>query len=97
MSVTELVPVEEYLATDHSPDWDFVDGVLEFYLHTKDLGIRGFPEQRIRVSASRYRVPDICVTVGLPDEQVFTTAPFLCIEILSPEDQMPRVLVKIAG
>jgi len=32
----------------------------------------------------------------LPDEQIYTTPPFLCIEILSPEDQMGRVLVKIA-
>jgi len=48
------------------------------------------------VSASRYRLPDVCVTLGLPDEQIYTTPPFLCIEILSPEDQMGRVLVKIA-
>ena len=115
MSVTELIPVEEYLSTDYSPDCDFVDGVLEdrnvgekdhstlqaafiiwFYLHTKDLGIRVFPEQRVQVSTSRYRIPDVCVTIGLPDEQIFTTPPFLCIEILSPEDQMRRVLAKIA-
>jgi Uma2 family endonuclease len=115
MSVTELVPVEEYLSTDYSPDCDYVDGVLEdrnagendhstlqaaliiwFYLHTRDLGIRVFPEQRVKVSASRYRVPDICVTIGKPDERIFTAPPFLCIEILSREDQMSRVLVKIA-
>lgn len=115
MSVTELVPVEEYLSTDYSPDCDFVDGVLEdrnvgekdhsklqrafiLWLGTrqKELGIQIFPEQRVQVSASRYRVPDLCVTIGEPDEQVFTTAPFLCIEILSPEDQIRRVLVKIA-
>ena len=115
MPVTELIPVEEYLSTDYSPDCDFVDGVLEdrnvgrkdhsilqmalsawLYARRKDLGIEVFPEQRVQVSASRYRVPDICVTVGVPDEQIFTTPPFLCIEILSPDDQMRRVLVKIA-
>jgi Uma2 family endonuclease len=115
MPVTELVPVEEYLSTDYSPDCDYVDGVLEdrnlgerdhsllqaaliawFYARRKELGIQVFPEQRIRVSGSRYRVPDVCVTIGLPDEQIFTTPPFLCIEILSPEDRMPRVLAKVA-
>jgi Uma2 family endonuclease len=115
MSVTELIPVEEYLSTVYSPDCDFVDGVLEdrnagerdhsrllgaliawFYVRRKEFGIESFPVQRIRVSASRYRVPDVCVTIGEPDEQIFTTPPFLCIEILSPEDQMGRVLVKIA-
>jgi len=115
MPVTELVPVEEYLSTDYSPDCDFVDGVLEdrnvgekdhsklqaaltawFYARRKELGIQVFPEQRVQVSASRYRVPDICVTIGEPDEQIFTAPPFLCIEILSPEDRMPRVLAKVA-
>lgn len=115
MSVTELVPVEEYLSTDYSPDCNFVDGVLEdrnvglkdhsmaqaavsslLHARRKELCILAFIAQRIRISASRYRVPDLCVTIGEPDEQVFTTAPFLCIEILSPEDQMRRVLVKIA-
>jgi len=115
MSVTELVPVEEYLSTDYSPDCDLVDGVLEdrnvgekdhsklqgaltawFYARRKELGIQVFPELRIRVSASRYRVPDLCVTIGEPDEQILTAPPFLCIEILSPEDRMPRVLAKVA-
>jgi Uma2 family endonuclease len=70
--------------------------IIWFYLRAKDLGIRTYPEQRVQISASRYRVPDICVTIGEPDEQIFTSPPFLCIEILSPEDQMQRVLVKIA-
>lgn len=115
MSVTELVPVEEYLSTDYSPDCDFVDGLLEdrnvgekdhselqaalivwFFARRKEMGIRVFPELRVRVSAARYRVPDVGVTIGNPDEQILTTAPFLCIEILSPKDQMRRMLVKVA-
>jgi Uma2 family endonuclease len=50
----------------------------------------------VRVSATRYRVPDICVTLGEPEEQVFAGPPFLCIEILSPEDRAGRIQRKIA-
>jgi Uma2 family endonuclease len=53
-------------------------------------------EQRVQLSPTRYRVPDICVVVGRePDEQIFTSPPFLCIEILSPEDRMSRMQQKI--
>ena len=67
-----------------------------FYARRKELGIQVFPERRVQISGSRFRVPDICVTIGEPDEQVFTTPPFLCVEILSPDDKLPRVLIKIA-
>jgi Uma2 family endonuclease len=66
------------------------------HVHRKRWGISAFTEQRVRVSASRYRVPDICVTLGEPDEQVFAGPPFLCIEILSPEDRAGRMQRKIA-
>lgn len=50
-----------------------------------------FPEQRVQVSPKRFRVPDICVYVGeKPQDQIFQTPPFICIEILSPEDRWER-------
>jgi Uma2 family endonuclease len=53
-------------------------------------------ETRIQISRTRFRVPDICVIAGPePDEEIFTQPPFLCIEILSPEDRMSRMQVKI--
>lgn len=62
----------------------------------KTLGMHVFPEQRVQVSPTRYRVPDICVTVGLkPVEQIFTRPPFLCIEVLSPEDRAAAIQEKI--
>jgi Uma2 family endonuclease len=36
------------------------------------------------------------VVLGNPGEQVLTKPPFLCIEILSPEDRMRRVKIRIA-
>jgi len=57
-----------------------------------ELRLAAFPEQRIRVSARRFRIPDICiVTLPEPDEQIFTQPPYICIEILSPEDTFPRL------
>jgi Uma2 family endonuclease len=67
-----------------------------FYGRRQEFGIQVFPEQRIQVAATRYRVVDLCVTIGEPDEEIFTTAPFLCIEVLSPKARMLRVLVRIA-
>jgi Uma2 family endonuclease len=46
-------------------------------------------EVRVQVRPTRYRVPDVCVVLGgRPDEQILTKPPFLCIEILSPEDRV---------
>lgn len=53
-------------------------------------------DTRIQVSATRYRVPDVCVIAGPePEEEIFTQPPFLCTEILSPEDRMSRMQGKI--
>jgi len=79
---------------DHSSFQIFLASHL--HVRRKELGIRIFPEQRVRISPTRYRVPDICVTIGSPDEQVFTKPPFLCVEILSPEDRAGRMQRKIA-
>jgi Uma2 family endonuclease len=67
-----------------------------FYARRKELGITIVPEQRVQVSPTRFRVPDVCVTLGRPDEQVFTKPPFICIEILSPEDRLSRVRQRVS-
>jgi Uma2 family endonuclease len=55
-----------------------------------------FPEQRIQIRAKRFRVPDVCVYVDAePTEPIFRTPPFICIEILSPEDRMERIQQRI--
>ena len=62
----------------------------------KEWNIFVFPEQRVQVSPRRYRVPDICVYVGEePQDQIFRTPPFICIEILSPEDRWERTQQRI--
>jgi Uma2 family endonuclease len=69
-----------------------------FYFHERrrTWGTFAIQEQRVQVSPSRYRVPDVCVVLGPePDEQIFTAPPFLCIEILSPEDRQSRMQERI--
>ena len=52
-------------------------------------------ETRMRVSPTRFRVPDVCVYEQEPDEQVFTAPPLVVIEVLSPEDRMSRMQRKL--
>ena len=52
-------------------------------------------EQRVQVRLGKFRIPDVCVILGTTNEQVLTIPPFLCIEVLSPEDRMSRVWERI--
>jgi len=63
--------------------------------HYGDTGLEVATELRIRVTQTRVRIPDICVFLQNPGERVPTKPPFICIEILSPEDRMSRVEVRI--
>lgn len=57
---------------------------------------RLMPEQRVQVRLNRFRIPDICVLAeGAPHEKVITTPPVLCIEILSPEDTLTKIVDRI--
>jgi Uma2 family endonuclease len=62
-----------------------------FFAQRKRLGIEVYPEQRVQVKPNRYRIPDLCLVIGETKEDIFTKPPFLCIEILSPEDRMTRL------
>jgi Uma2 family endonuclease len=67
-----------------------------FLAREKSLGLYCFPEQRIQVKPTRFRIPDVCVYAGSePDEAIFRTPPFLAIEILSPEDRVGYMQEKI--
>ena len=75
-------------------EWDHANlqSAVVTYLRnrSKQWGIKAVVEQRVQVSATRYRIPDVCVILGQP-EKILRNPPFLCIEILSPEDRMTRV------
>ena len=79
---------------DHSR----AQGLLVGYLvnRRKEWKIHVFPEQRVQIKPSRFRVPDVCVVAGAePDEQILTTPPLVCVEILSPDDRWSRMQEKI--
>ncbi|MBI4875488.1 MAG: Uma2 family endonuclease [Acidobacteria bacterium] len=65
--------------------------VTWFRTRRKTLGIWAFPEQRVQVSARRFRVPDVCLVVGRPTEQIFRTPPLAVFEILSKDDRMSEM------
>jgi Uma2 family endonuclease len=71
---------------------------LSAYLHNRrrEWHIRVFPEQRVQVTPTRFRIPDICVVAGPePDEQILTRPPFICIEILSRDDRLSEMQERV--
>lgn len=62
-----------------------------FYARRREWNVHVLPEQRVRVSATRVRIPDVClVSRDLSTEQVITKPPVAIVEILSPEDRVRR-------
>lgn len=67
-----------------------------FVEHAKEWNIRSIQEQRMRVKAGRYRIPDVSVLDRAnPKEQVVTAAPIAVFEILSPEDRVQDLNEKL--
>jgi len=81
-------------------EWDHskLQMIVSAYLYNRrqELGIHVVPEQRVQVKPSRFRVPDVCVVSGNePREQILTSPPFLCVEILSKDDRMSEMQERI--
>ena len=108
--VMESIPVGQYLTSVYDPDVDYVDGELENrYVDQKEHArlqrrvVRLLDASkwfvtvgtRIRISPTRYRVPDVCVYEREPKKLPFGTAPWIVVEILSPEDRMSRMQRKL--
>jgi Uma2 family endonuclease len=92
--VETLISVEEYLHTSYEHDLEYVDGRLEergiptrehgelmgrVWVLLLRRGVKAYLETRTRTSETRYRLPDV-------------SAPLLCVQILSPDDRMSRVI-----
>src|SRR6266849_933694 len=80
--------------TDHSD----CQGRIYAYLLNRSKQLRIYPlvEERVQVSASRFRVPDVCVVAGpRPTEQILSQPPLIAIEILSKDDRMGEMQERI--
>jgi Uma2 family endonuclease len=88
--------VEERNLGEH--DHAAVQGALIIFFgqHQQEWNIEVLPEQRVQVSKTRFRVPDVCLlSLDQPVEQVITKPPVACIEVLSPDDTLSRLQLKI--
>ena len=69
--------------------------ILYFGTRLKSLGLHVFPETRVQMSTKRFHIPDVCVTLDRPKEQIFREPPFICIEVLSKDDTLLGMQDKI--
>jgi Uma2 family endonuclease len=68
-------------------------GLLTTWLGSreKEHGYKVLVEQRVKVSRSRVRIPDICLVDAHDTDEVIQNPPVLCVEILSPDDRWDRI------
>jgi len=91
--------VDGFLEERNVGEWDhslLQANIAAFFVaRYGSAGMRILTEHRIRVSPGKVRIPDLCLFLTDPKQRVPTTPPFLCIEILSPDDRMSRIEVRI--
>src|SRR5258708_1168542 len=108
MSTAALIPVDEYLRLTGKPTCEYRDGalypkamptafhgLLEFILGAmlRKLGLDAVPEVTVRLSSSKYLVPDVIAAPVI--QSPYPTEPvLLCCEILSPDDRLGTMLAK---
>ncbi len=75
-----------------------LQGILfaAFHMNRRVWKTVALPEQRVQVSPTRYRIPDLCILhQSDPADPIVRNAPWICIEILSPEDRVQRLQERI--
>lgn len=69
---------------------------MHFGNRETELGVEILPEQRVQVTPTRFRVPDLCIVEAAgPVEPIVRVPPLLCIEILSKDDTMSEMQERI--
>jgi len=65
-------------------------------IRRKELGIKVYAEQRVQVSPTRFRIPDVTVVQASQFQgEIFSNPPHLCIEVLSKDDTLDYMQEKI--
>jgi len=108
MSTTALMPVDQYLRLTDKPYCEYRAGAVSrkpmptkfhsliqyaLLMLLRGQGAPALPELTVRISPTRYLVPDVCVSGDFPGP--YPTEPvLLCCEILSPEDTLGAMLAQ---
>ena len=80
---------------DHSA-WQIAIGTF-FHVRAKDWNIRVRPELRTKTGERRYRIPDVAILdARAPREPIATVPPLIAFEVLSPDDRLSRLLIRLA-
>ena len=95
--------VEGRVVERAAPAWEHasMQGFLvrELWTIGRRFGLFTVPEQRVQIAGNRFRVPDVCMVnekpEGTPGRGIVTQPPWLCVEILSPEDSAVETLDKV--
>jgi Uma2 family endonuclease len=92
--------VEKYLKRSYRPDRDHVDGdhawahgrLAMLLAKREPEGSVALTNLKLQIRPARYRVTDLCMFLTQPHQQIPTTPPFLCAEIVSPQDRFMRMV-----
>jgi Uma2 family endonuclease len=62
--------------------------IAAWFIHRQQLlRLDALTELRVQVKPNRVRIPDVVICeMPIPEEEVFTAPPYLCIEVMSPDD-----------
>ncbi len=64
--------------------------------NSREWNVYALAECRLQVKPDRFRVPDIMVIArGEKPDRIVREAPLLCIEVLSPDDTIRRILFRV--
>jgi Uma2 family endonuclease len=67
-----------------------------FGMHEEEWNTLTYPDCRLQVKEYRYRVPDLLVLpADQPAHRIVRNPPLLCVEVLSPEDTLKRILSRV--
>ena len=108
MHIPAPIDIDDYLRSTEKPYREYRDGEVtpkarSTKLHSliqyallmllRNQGVQPLPELTVRISPTRYLVPDVVVSGDFPGP--YPTEPvLLCCEILSPEDRLGAMLGK---
>jgi Uma2 family endonuclease len=89
--------VDGVLVERNVGDWlhSLVQSNILFALRSKYPHLKVVAELRSRVSATRYRLPDVSVLLAPPTTRYLTNPALVVIEVLSEGDEMSAVIEKL--